>query len=70
MNILDFDIYKIEVLCFFILLIYGINFYLGKRANEKLANDWLDSVRQVIADNFGIVGSVNHVTKASQVTYE
>lgn len=58
------------MLCFFILIVYGINFYLGKKVNEKLAYDWLDSVRQVLADNFAIIGSVNHVTKPSQVIYE
>ena len=36
---------SLEIICFFILIIYALNFYLGKRVNQQIANDWLDSVR-------------------------
>ena len=42
---LGVDIVSLEIICFFILAVYLLNFILGKRVNQKIADDWLDSVR-------------------------
>jgi hypothetical protein len=39
------DIASLEVLCFIILVLYILNFLLGKRSNQRIAEDWLDCVR-------------------------
>jgi hypothetical protein len=48
--------HAVEVLCSFILVTYLVNFILGKRLNSRLAHRWLDTVKQVIVDNFSVVG--------------
>jgi len=60
----------LEILCSIILIIYGLNFWYGKRENYRLAHAWLDLVRQVLADNFGKIGSNNSIKSAKDVVFE
>jgi hypothetical protein len=50
---------ELELFCTFIILIYGINYWYGRRENQRLAHAWLDLVKPVLADNFGKIGSNN-----------
>lgn len=61
---------ELELLCFVILIVYGINFWLGKRENYRLAHAWLGLVRQVLADNFGKIGSNSFIKGPKDVIFE
>lgn len=70
MNILDMNNRELELFCAVLLVIYGINFWVGKRENYRLANAWLDLVRQVLADNFGKIGTISSVKNEKDVKFE
>jgi hypothetical protein len=61
---------ELELFCSFILLIYGINYWYGRRENHRIAHDWLDLVKQVVADNFAKIGTNNQVRGPTDVIFQ
>jgi hypothetical protein len=61
---------ELEFFCSVILIIYGINFWYGKRENQMIAYEWLGLVKQVLADNFSKIGSNNAVKGIKDVVFE
>ena len=68
--LLDMSNRELEFFCSVILIIYGINFWHGKRENQKIAHEWLALVKQVLADNFSKIGSNNAVSGIKDVIFE
>jgi len=52
----NWDSFVIEMLMCGGLLVYFINFFIGKSKNYKLATAWLNSQRNIFESNFSIVG--------------
>jgi len=50
------DSYIAEMIFIFGLLIYFVNYTLGKQKNMKIANSWLAAHRQLLEENFALVG--------------
>jgi len=40
------------------LVVYALNFFAGKSKNNKLANVWLSSHRNLLDENFSLVGTL------------
>lgn len=53
---LQWDSYWIEMLFIAGLLVYFVNYAMGKNKNIKIANAWLNSHRTFLEDNFALVG--------------
>lgn len=41
------------------LVVYFLNFVTGRNKNQKLANAWLASHKQLLEQNFHLVGELN-----------
>lgn len=52
----EWDSYWLEILMISGLVVYFINFVMGKRKNSQLANAWLQSHKQLLEENFSLVG--------------
>ena len=49
-------------------IIYGINYAMGMHRNQKISAQWLDEVRQVIYQNYAVIGTDNQSLKnASEI---
>lgn len=62
--------HAIEIICSFILVVYLLNYFLGRMQNKSYADRWLNQVRQVLADNFSVVGSKSNVSSPFDVQFE
>jgi hypothetical protein len=61
---------ELEFLSGFIIVVYLLNFFHGKRENLKIANTWLNLVKPVFAENFGQIGTNKYVKSAGDVIFE
>ncbi|XP_044758677.1 PAT complex subunit CCDC47 [Coccinella septempunctata] len=52
----NWDSYWLEILMIAGLVVYFINFAMGKSKNNKIANVWLQTHRTILEDNFSLVG--------------
>lgn len=52
----NWDSYWLEILMIAGLVVYFINFAMGKSKNNKIANVWLQTHRNILEDNFSLVG--------------
>lgn len=52
----NWDSYWLEILMIAGLVVYFINFAMGKSKNNKIANVWLQTHRNMLEDNFSLVG--------------
>ena len=50
------DDYYLEIIGLIGVLVYALNFYTGKSINNRLANAWFEHHKQILSDNFMIVG--------------
>jgi len=44
--------YTIEIIYIVVIILYGLNYWYGSRKNLQIANKWLDSVKDVLENNF------------------
>lgn len=63
----NWDSYYLEILMMFGLIVYFINFATGKSKNTKIANIWFQTHRQILEDNFSLVGDDGSVDKNENV---
>lgn len=54
----NWDSYYLEMLMIAGLIVYGLNFFTGKSKNNKLANVWFNTHRQLLDENFSLVGTL------------
>lgn len=52
----NWDSYWVELLFIAGLVVYFINYAMGKNKNIKIANSWLNAHKQLLEDNFALVG--------------
>lgn len=52
----NWDSYYLEILMILGLVVYFINFATGKSKNTKIANTWFQTHRQLLEENFSLVG--------------
>jgi hypothetical protein len=52
----DWDSFYLEMLMIAGLVVYALNFFTGKSKNSKLANAWFASHRNLLEENFSLVG--------------
>lgn len=63
----NWDSYYLEILMFSGLIVYFINFATGKSKNTKIANMWFQTHRQILEDNFSLVGDDGTADKNENV---
>lgn len=63
----NWDSYYLEILMISGLFVYFINFATGKSKNTKIANIWFQTHRQILEDNFSLVGDDGSVDKNENV---
>lgn len=56
MNFRNWDSYWIEMLCCAGLIVYFVNYAMGKSKNIKIANNWLSAHKSFLEENFALVG--------------
>ncbi|KAJ1472117.1 hypothetical protein T484DRAFT_1915274 [Baffinella frigidus] len=49
-----------EVVMVAVLILYFINFVIGRSQNTKIAEQWLEAVKATLEDNFALVGAKNN----------
>ena len=54
----NWDSFYLEMLMIAGLVVYALNFFAGKSKNNKLANVWLSSHRNLLDENFSLVGTL------------
>lgn len=64
----NWDSYYLEILMISGLIVYFINFATGKSKNTKIANMWFQTHRQILEDNFSLVGDDGAVDKNENVS--
>ena len=59
-----YDSYKkqaqVELLLLFVLVIYLVNYVIGKQANHNIATQWFDAHHNLLAEQFSLVGEYPH----------
>lgn len=65
----NWDSYWLEILMVAGLVVYFINFVTGKSKNTKIANVWLQTHRQLLEDNFSLVGDDGALEKSENVGF-
>jgi hypothetical protein len=65
----NWDSYWLEILMVAGLVVYFINFVTGKSKNTKIANVWLQTHRQLLEDNFSLVGDDGALDKNENVGF-
>ncbi|CAH1376641.1 hypothetical protein MTP99_018039 [Tenebrio molitor] len=65
----NWDSYWLEILMVAGLVVYFINFVTGKSKNTKIANVWLQTHRQLLEDNFSLVGDDGALEKNENVGF-
>lgn len=63
----NWDSYYLEILMMSGLIVYFINFATGKSKNSKIANMWFQTHRQILEDNFSLVGDDGSLDKNENV---
>lgn len=63
----NWDSYYLEILMMSGLIVYFINFATGKSKNTKIANIWFQTHRQILEDNFSLVGDDGSIDKNENV---
>ena len=48
--------YYLEYICIAFLVVYAVNFFVGKRINERLAIHWLSAIKPLFELNFSHLG--------------
>ncbi|XP_071438695.1 PAT complex subunit CCDC47 [Hetaerina americana] len=61
----NWDSFYLEMLMVAGLLVYFLNFFAGKSRNNKLANAWFNTHRNLLEDNFSLVGDDGKVENDS-----
>lgn len=54
----NWDSYWLEILMVTGLIVYFINFATGKNKNTKLANVWFQTHRNLLEENFSLIGNI------------
>lgn len=49
--------YNLELLMLGLLMLYLLNFFVGKQKNEKIATDWLYLLKPLFQENFSHTGA-------------
>jgi hypothetical protein len=49
--------YNVEILMLGLLLLFLLNFFVGKQKNEKIATDWLYLLKPLFQENFSHTGA-------------
>jgi len=52
----NWDSFYLEMLMIAGLMVYALNFFMGKSKNNKLANAWFTSHKSLLEENFSLVG--------------
>lgn len=65
----NWDSYWLEILMISGLVVYFINFVTGKSKNTKIANVWLQTHRQLLEDNFSLVGDDGALEKGENLGF-
>lgn len=63
----NWDSYYLEILMILGLAVYFINFATGKSKNTKIANTWFQTHRQLLEENFSLVGDDNSLDSNENV---
>ncbi|XP_076269950.1 PAT complex subunit CCDC47 [Rhynchophorus ferrugineus] len=63
----SWDSYYLEILMIFGLFVYFINFALGKSKNTKIANAWFQTHKQLLEENFAMVGDDGNLERNDNV---
>ncbi|XP_018575024.1 coiled-coil domain-containing protein 47 [Anoplophora glabripennis] len=63
----NWDSYYLEILMILGLVVYFINFATGKSKNTKIANTWFQTHRQLLEENFSLVGDDNSLDNNENV---
>lgn len=53
--------FQVELMLIFGLLIYLANYLFGKSKNQSLANSWFEQHRNILEENFYVVGEIDFV---------
>nr|XP_023029352.1 coiled-coil domain-containing protein 47 [Leptinotarsa decemlineata] len=64
----NWDSYYLEILMMSGLIVYFINFATGKSKNVKIANTWFNTHRQLLEDNFSLVGDDGSLDRNENVS--
>ncbi|CAH1105825.1 unnamed protein product [Psylliodes chrysocephalus] len=64
----NWDSYYLEILMMSGLIVYFINFATGKSKNSRIANTWFNTHRQLLEDNFSLVGDDGIVDRNENVS--
>ena len=56
----NWDSFYMEMLMLAGLGVYLLNFLAGRTKNNKLAQAWLSANRQLLEDNFSVIGELNN----------
>lgn len=63
----NWDSYYLEILMMSGLIVYFINFATGKSKNTKIANIWFQTHRQILEENFSLVGDDGSLDKNENI---
>lgn len=63
----NWDSYYLEILMLSGLIVYFINFATGKSKNNKIANVWFQAHKQLLEDNFSMVGDDGNLERNENV---
>lgn len=63
----NWDSYYLEILMILGLVVYFINFATGKSKNTRIANSWFHTHRQLLEENFSLVGDDNSLDSNENV---
>jgi len=55
----NWDSFYMEMLMVAGLIVYFLNFFTGKNKNQRLANAWLSTHKQLLEENFTLVGKLS-----------
>lgn len=49
---------------------FACNYLLGYYRNKQISQKWLDNVREILFNNFSVVGSSRQVSKPEEIAFE
>ncbi|CAH1180404.1 unnamed protein product [Phaedon cochleariae] len=64
----NWDSYYLEILMMSGLIVYFMNFAIGKNKNSKIASTWFNTHRQLLEDNFSLVGDDGSLDRYENVS--
>ncbi|KAJ8971011.1 hypothetical protein NQ314_000929 [Rhamnusium bicolor] len=65
----NWDSYYLEILMISGLIVYFINFATGKSKNNKIASTWFQTHRQILEDNFSVVGDDGSLDRNENINF-